>query len=359
MTQSSLPPNPFVAAGMIEDSRLFVGRGDELHAMVSRMTGAQPTSINIYGDKRIGKSSLLYHFFLTWEQRVQDPSRYVVIYLSLQNVQCQRETQFYQAIAKELLNFPTVANNQALSDFLQVTPLDRLAFSEAMRQWKRQGVLPVLCLDDFKTLFENKNEFNNGFYDNLRSLMDSNTLMLIIASQKKLDFYSKKYKFTSSFFNLGHVIKLVELKEDEVKDLLLLPAKNNNNLQPALSMDEQRLTQQLGLNHPFLLQIAGGLVCEARQHGHDKEWVKKRFQSQSNRLPSNLNSRSWQRQVHWLIWDLPVNLGKFPKFIGNSIDDVSNWIIGLVIILMVILVIAGVLNWNEVWDFIRDNLGIK
>ncbi|NET72567.1 MAG: ATP-binding protein [Sphaerospermopsis sp. SIO1G2] len=316
MTQGSLPSNPFVAAGMIEDSRLFVGRREELQAMVSRMTGTQPTSINIYGEKRIGKSSLLYHFFLTWEQRVQNPSRYVVIYLSLRNVQCQTETQFYQAIAQELLKFPNVNNNQVLSNFLQVANLDRSAFSDGMKQWKKQGMLPVLCLDDFQTLFDNKSEFDNGFYENLRSLMDSNTLMLIIACYKKLDFYSKKYKFTSSFFNLGHVIKLVELPEDEVKDLLRLPAKDNNNLQPALSMDEQSFTQQLGLNHPFLLQIAGGLVCEARQHGHNKEWVKKHFADQSKRLPSHRNSQGWKRRVRWLVWDLPMRLGKAPKFIG-------------------------------------------
>lgn len=33
MTSGALPANPFVAAGMIEDPRLFVGRKDELHAM--------------------------------------------------------------------------------------------------------------------------------------------------------------------------------------------------------------------------------------------------------------------------------------------------------------------------------------
>lgn len=359
MNQSSLPSNPFVAAGMIEESRLFVGRRDELQAIVSRMSGAQPTSINIYGEKRIGKSSLLYHFFLTWEQRVPNPSRYVVIYLSLQNVQCQSETQFYQAIAEELCNSANVANNQALSDPLQVRPLDRLAFSTAMKKSKKEGVLPVLCLDDFQKLFDNKSEFDNGFYDNLRSLMNSNTLMLIIASQKKLDFYSTKHQLTSPFFNLGHVIKLVELKEDEVKDLLRLPASTVNCATPVLSMDEQLLTQQLGGNHPFLLQIAGSLVYEARQNGHDKEWVKKQFYSASKRLPSQRNHQGWLRRVRWLVWDLPVSLGKIPKFIGNAVDDVSNWIIGLVILLMPIFVIVGLLNWNQVWDFIHDKLGIK
>jgi hypothetical protein len=35
MTYGSLPSNPFVTAGMIEDSRLFVGREDELQAIAS------------------------------------------------------------------------------------------------------------------------------------------------------------------------------------------------------------------------------------------------------------------------------------------------------------------------------------
>ncbi len=59
MTSGSLPSNPFVAAGMIEDPKLFVGRKDELQAIASQMSGVQPTSINLIGEKRIGKSSLL------------------------------------------------------------------------------------------------------------------------------------------------------------------------------------------------------------------------------------------------------------------------------------------------------------
>ncbi|MEH2270153.1 MAG: AAA-like domain-containing protein [Nostoc sp.] len=360
MTSGALPANPFVAAGMIEDPRLFVGRKDELHAIASRMQGVQPTSINIVGNKRIGKSSLLHYFFLTWEQRVQNPNCYVVIYLSLQNVHCQQEVNFYLAVADELLSFRRVATNPALSDPLRVRPLDRAAFSDAMKEWKRQGILPVLCLDDFKTLFDNKSEFNNDFYNNLRSLMNNNTLMLIIASQRKLDFYSKKHQLTSSFFNLGQVIELVEFKEDEVKDLVRLPASTINGAAPALSMDEQRLSQQLGGSHPFLLQIAGGLVCEARQQGHDENWVKTRFASESRRLPkSRIGSRGWWQWVRWLLWNLPVRLGRIAKFIGGAVDDVSNWIIGMVILLLLVLVLVGVLHWNEVWDFVRDKLGIK
>lgn len=275
-------------------------------------------------------------------------------------MQCQREENFYQAIARELLSFPRVTTNSTLSDSLRVRPLDRSAFSAAMKEWKQQGVLPVLCLDDFKTLFENKSEFNDDFYNNLRSLMDNNMLMLVIASEKELDFYSKKHQLTSSFFNLGHVIKLSELTSEEAKDLVRLPASTVNGTAPTLSMDEQRLTRQLGGSHPFLLQIAGGLVYEARQQGHDENWVKTHFASESKRWPqSGLGSRKWWRSLRWLIWELPVRLGRLPKFIGGTVDDLSNWIIGLVIMILPILVLAGVLHWNQVWDFVRDKLGIK
>ena len=86
-------------------------------------------------------------------------------------------------------------------------------------------------------LFDNKSEFNDDFYNNLRSLMDNNMLMLVIVSQKELDFYSKKHQLTSSFFNLGHVLKLGELKEEEAKDLARLPASTVNNASAVLSVD--------------------------------------------------------------------------------------------------------------------------
>jgi hypothetical protein len=104
MTSGSPASCPFVAGSKIEDSWRFVGRKQELHAIASRMSGVQPTSVNVVGDKRIGKSSLLYHFSQTWEQRVPEPSRYVVIYLSLQDADCHSEIGFYQAVAEALLS---------------------------------------------------------------------------------------------------------------------------------------------------------------------------------------------------------------------------------------------------------------
>ncbi|MEH2461023.1 hypothetical protein [Nostoc sp.] len=80
---------------------------------------------------------------------------------------------------------------------------------------------------------------------------------------------------------------------------------------------------------------------------------------QLTKAKSPSNGQQWQLWLRWLVWDLPVRLGKIVKFIGGAVDDVSNWIIGMVILLLLVLVLVGVLHWNEVWDFVRDKLGIK
>ncbi|MEL6163932.1 MAG: ATP-binding protein [Cyanobacteria bacterium J06628_3] len=62
--------NPFIAGPTLQNPEKFVGREEELRGIIGRMGGSQPTSLNIVGEHQIGKSSLLYYFFLTWEQLV-------------------------------------------------------------------------------------------------------------------------------------------------------------------------------------------------------------------------------------------------------------------------------------------------
>ncbi|BAZ32890.1 hypothetical protein NIES4074_53970 [Cylindrospermum sp. NIES-4074] len=351
MTYGSLPSNPFVAAGMIEDSRLFVGREDELQAIASRMTGAQPTSINIIGDQHIGKSSLLHHFWETWEQRVQDSSRFAVIYLSLRDGDCQTEIGFYEAVAQGLPNLVS-GWQKWLNNALKAKSLNRQGFSDAIKQWKQQGKLPVICLDDFESLLKHPQEFDNGFYDNLRSLMDDNALMLVIASRKTLKIYGSEHRFVSGFFNIGHSLSLEELTTDDAIKLVRL----STGSVPVLSIDEQNCAQRWGKRHPYKLQLAGYYLVEARQRGKSVKWAKQQFDNQLADFQPKAKQWRWLR---WVVWDLPVRLGSFTKFLGASVGEVTNWVMGIGILLMLVLVFAGVLHWNDVWDFVRDKLGIK
>ncbi|NEO34494.1 MAG: ATP-binding protein [Symploca sp. SIO3C6] len=357
---TSLPPCPFIAGSMITDSKFFVGRREELDFITSRMTAAQPTSINVLGEWRIGKSSLLYHFCQTYEQRVQrygkSPSDYVAIYLSLQDAQCRQEANFYRAIAKALLKRASVQNNPALSVPLNGGSLDRQTFSAAMDVWKIEKVLPVLCLDKFEELFENAEEFNNQFYDNLRSLMDRNALMLVIASYKRLDVYSRQHRLTSSFFNLGNILPLKGLTEMEATDLVRLPETKVPGTQAALSENRQKLALEWGGRHPYLLQLAGRCLWDAKQRDETVDWAKKQFQQEKQRLPQRrFNPRRLILPLRLLLW-LPLNLGRLARMIGNFVDDTGNLITGAFILIAIILVWFGALNWSELQKLLKDAL---
>jgi uncharacterized protein len=343
---------------MIRDPRLFVGRRQALHQLSLNMSGAQPISINVVGERRIGKSSLLYHFYQTWDQRVENPQRYVVIYLSLQNAKCQQEGDFYEAIATELLRRPVVQGQPRLRDAFQPAACPRRRFADAVERWHEEGVLPVLCLDEFEALLESTRHFDDDFYNNLRSLMDASKLMLIVSSHRELDLYRRKKQLTSNFFNLGHTEVLEEMPDNEVADLVRLPASTVTGSSAALSSDEQQKARTWGNGHPYLLQLACSLLCQARQQGHDQQWVERQFQRQARRVPRR---QRWLRKLltplRWIFWDLPRGIGSLAAWIGIRLDDVKNWLIGMALLLALLLAILGIFSQTQLFDLLKTLIG--
>jgi hypothetical protein len=138
--------------------------------------------------------------------------------------------------------------------------------------------------------------------------MDSNALMLVVASRKQLDVYANEHRFVSSFFNLGHTIYLQELTTDEAIELSRLPSRSSNGA--ALSVDEQSHVQQWGDRHPYKLQLAGYYLWEARQQGKSIKWAKQEFKQQLTKAKSASNGQRWQLWLRRLVWDLPVRLAE-------------------------------------------------
>jgi hypothetical protein len=276
LTVPSAAGCPFLAGPMITNPRFFVGRQAELDMMTSRMIGVQPISINVVGERRIGKSSLLYYFARTWTPQIQPNSRSIVIYLSLRAAHCQRRLSFYQAVARKLLQHPQVQARPTLAATLQQQPLDDETFSTTLENWRDRGVLPVLCLDEFEALLQYPHEFHDGFFDNLRFLMDFNALMLIVASKQHLETYRDEHRLTSSFFNLGHVLRLGEFPDGDAKALVSQLAGS----QPALSIEAQHTSLAWGGRHPYCLQTAACCLWEAAQQHQTLSWAREQFEQQ-------------------------------------------------------------------------------
>ncbi len=211
MPGTSRPACPFVAGPKIDDPRCFVGRREELKFLAARMSGSQPVSVNVTGERRIGKSSLLCQFWRTWEQRVDAPARFAVFYADLQEADPASEDAFFQLLAKTLLTRPALHRDSDINAALSKFPFTRQDFSAALDLLARRSLLPVFCLDEFEMLLKRKEQFGDPFFDHLRGLMNANRLMFIFASREPVDVYAKEQQLTSGFFNLGHLRLLPSL----------------------------------------------------------------------------------------------------------------------------------------------------
>jgi len=237
---------PFFASGYIKSLERFIGRTDELALITHRLTGLQPTSVNVYGPRRIGKSSLLYHFYLTWENRVKPEERaqFAVVYVSVAGM--ETEAEFYQTLAKAWWNYAPLQKNVTWKKTWHSSAWTRASFKEALKTCQETvKVLPVVCLDDIEMILRHSTdhppEFDNGFFDNLRSAMGSSQLMLVIASFKPLHDYKNDYGLTSLFFNQGQSLELKVFEASEVQDYIKVKNKDLKKRKGNPISNERRL----------------------------------------------------------------------------------------------------------------------
>lgn len=360
--------SPFYAASIITDSRYFVGYKEQLKRISERTVFGQPTSINIVGNKRIGKSSLLYHFWQTYEELLESQGKnrreYLAVYVSFKQGNCQNQSSFYQFVAKELSNylekrFSWFGKPRKLMTALKVDNFDAISFYDTIALFKQFHILPILCLDEIETLFKYPQEFDNGFYDNLRSLIGNNKLMLIIASRKNLQDYSRQKKLTSSFFNPGHIFTLEGLTENEARDLVRLPHTTVSSSKEVLNEDEQKIALEWGGRNPYLLQLAGLYLWEAQQNDHNPAWAKKRFERQAKGISRKYTiGGKCLLLLKWIFWYLPIKLGRIGKLVISNFSDVKAAILGWAVIIIFLLVLFQKVPLQTLIDTVKKVLGL-
>lgn len=356
-----LLPCPFVAGPKITDLRLFVGRKNELDVIAGHMNGIQPTSINLVGERRIGKSSLLYAFTCLWDQYVPPEVRrreYVVTYLDLQESNPSTVRLYYQALLKALRGSSVWNRFPDLQSALAGCQPEPEAFGDFLYRCREGGVLPVVGLDEFEVLFRYPQAFNDSFFDVQRGYLNANTLMYVIASHRSMDDYRRQHRLTSSFFNLGHVLQLGEFSEEEAADLARLPASTVPGAPAALSIEEQRRVREWGGRHPYLLQLAGYYLCQARQHGRDEAWAYELFLAEKRRLPRRFSPKRILTATFRWLWDLPLYLGRLTRGLKKGADDLKDRLVGIAILLLLLLTVLGILKADLLRAWLQKLLGV-
>ncbi|MEO5369460.1 MAG: AAA-like domain-containing protein [Magnetococcus sp. DMHC-1] len=335
-------------------SQIFVGRQSELETLLACMTRNPPTSVNVHGPQRIGKSSLAGQFCSIWSKHFsdQDKNNYAVAFLNL--LKCVTVTDFYREIAKVLLDLPEVHARPGLAAPLQNVQ-DYDSFEAALVAWKKQQVRPVLCLDEFNHLCDIPSEFTNNFFKNLRLLVDGGLVMLVMVTRKPLGRIQKSFNLSFHFFNLGQHIELRKFTNDEVRELLTLPCLNAKaGSAPCLTKAEQDIAWKWAGNHPFALSLAASFLCQYR-HTEGAQEARHKFNYEIN---NNISLGWW-----WRICNLPISgeapdmLNNFAMFIfniGNQASNIGKTIFGFGVIIVILLILTGIIPAKEFYvEFIK------
>jgi AAA+ ATPase superfamily predicted ATPase len=152
-------------------------------------------SVSVVGERRIGKSSLLYYIFKTGQQRL---GRDVTLaYTDFRDV--KDEQGFFECLCREL----ELEGNE-LSDLERVIRERKIVF----------------CFDEFEAVMESP-AFSREFFNALRSLAQEGNLALVVATEHPLiDLCLTKQIATSPFWNVFTPLDLALFTEEEATQFI-------------------------------------------------------------------------------------------------------------------------------------------
>jgi len=240
--------NPFVNTSMIKNTEDFIGRKREVKYITDRISKMQCSSV--VGERRIGKSSLLYYIHKTYESELSE--EYKIIYLDLQSAKMHTPPVFLS----EILRGFDVDANIIKEGAPLITNLSK--FEECIEKLNEK-IKPIVCLDEFENITKRTNDFTDDFFESMRSLGNSSKMAYITASQTSLAKLCRDGKLTSSFYNIFTTINLGRFSDDEAREFV-----RSGRSPIDFNEEEIEFILDLGENHPLYLEIACWHVLESK-----------------------------------------------------------------------------------------------
>jgi hypothetical protein len=275
MTVNRRERNPFIVGSPVSTPKLFIGRQYEIQQVMDRLLNSAHESSSVVGERRVGKTSLLYYLQSEDVRKLYDfdEEKYVMIYFDPQVLENGNTPfDFWINILRKITErvqiheatkiMDGIVNYQSVNNFILMDFFDCL---------KKENKQIVLLLDEFERVTRNSN-FDTDFFQNLRFLAIHKNLTLITSSQKNLLELTHSPELSSSpFFNIFSVIHLGLMNESDTKDLLDTYLESS---QYKFSLfDINALEANTGW-HPFFFQMGCNYLFDAYLRGYSGE---KRF----------------------------------------------------------------------------------
>ena len=238
--------NPYLNRVMIQDAKHFFGRRRELSRIFSRIGVERPQSVSVVGERRIGKSSLLFQLTIP-EVRARflpDRSSLIVVYLDFQQMRNITLQDFFEALLGHIRRIdPEIAG---------LDPANYRSFLQVQERLSRNGRQLVLLFDEFDAITSNP-VFDRDFYAFLRSVANNAAVAYVTSTKTELQRLCHSTEVADSpFFNIFSTLRLRSFEKEEALELIAAPSRNEGIPLDAFAGDILNLA---GL-FPFYIQIA-------------------------------------------------------------------------------------------------------
>lgn len=257
-----MPPlrNPYLNRSMIRSVDEFHGRRRELQRVLSRIGAPTPQSVSLVGERRMGKSSLLWHLSQPeiHGDSFASPSACLFALLDFQGHQDLDQAACCALLAQRLAE--AAGNRLALPPDTQGGLEQLRATAEAASE---AGLRLVCLFDEFETVTRNAS-IGPEFYGLLRSLANSHDVAFVTASRRPLQDLCHSQEISESpFFNIFSEVRLGPMADDEVHELIVGPSASVGA--PLVGLEAS--IRDLGGRLPFFLQIACSTAMECLAEG--------------------------------------------------------------------------------------------
>jgi tRNA A-37 threonylcarbamoyl transferase component Bud32 len=246
-TENSPPRNPYLNRVAIKDPKQFFGRAREVSKIFSRIGASRPQSISVVGERRIGKSSLLY-FINHPEVRARFLDRtdsYAFAFIDLQQKRRLTLTEFF----KEL--FALLAKEIGEPDLTSLEPTFD-SVRAVLEDFRRDGRKLIVLFDEFDAITTNR-AFDLEFYSFLRSIANNYDVAYVTSSARDLqELCHTQLIADSPFFNIFTNVFLRAFTRKEAVELIARPSA-----EAGLGLEGYaRRIIEAGGYFPYFLQIA-------------------------------------------------------------------------------------------------------
>ena len=267
-----MPRNPYLNRSAIRTTGEFFGRRREVQHVMARIGAQTPQSVSLVGERRAGKSSLLWYLSQPeiYASHLEEPERYVFSTMDFQGQQHLDQEGFCRVFGQHL--------REAAGSRAEVPETGDLSSLEAgIQALDRAGLRLVYLFDEFETITRNE-DFGTEFYGFLRFLANTYPVAFVTASRRNLENLCHNQEISESpFFNIFTQTRLGPMPEEEIRELIAAPsAAAGIPLEP-----HAEYIVSLGGHLPFFVQIACSVafdhLAETGTRELDQEVVEQRF----------------------------------------------------------------------------------